>query len=179
MTTAGGGHRKRKTIERGVGGFLLGAPLNIYPDWRGLPMQCARRYTRPPPLLLVLVFFVPISFHIQKQEPAVFDEVRLMKCVWLSPRNAPLNIIRLRSAPRIQLRSAPIIQLMFFRPDRHSCQRRQQPRVSWSVTCSALARAAIEEATRVHRVALRAEQVDDSAQIFWHCRRGRRHRCAR
>ena len=55
----------------------------------------------PPPLLLLLFFFVPISFHIQKQEPAVFDEVRLMKCVWLSPRNAPLNIIRLRSAPRI------------------------------------------------------------------------------
>ena len=40
MTTAGGGHRKRKTIERGVGGFLRGAPLNIYPDWRGLGMQC-------------------------------------------------------------------------------------------------------------------------------------------
>ena len=39
MTTAGGGHRKRKTIERGVGGFLRGAPLNIYPDWRGLGMQ--------------------------------------------------------------------------------------------------------------------------------------------
>ena len=34
-TTAGGGHRKRKTIERGVGGFLRGAPLNIYPDRRG------------------------------------------------------------------------------------------------------------------------------------------------
>ena len=40
MTTAGGGHRKRKTFERGVGGFLRGAPLNIYPDWRGLGMQC-------------------------------------------------------------------------------------------------------------------------------------------
>ena len=34
-TTAGGGHRKRKTIERGIGGFLRGAPaLNM--DWRGL-----------------------------------------------------------------------------------------------------------------------------------------------
>jgi len=50
---------------------------------------------------------------------------------------------------------------------------------SWPATSSALAGATIEEATRVHRVALRAEQVDDSAQIFWHGRRGRRHRCAR
>ena len=40
MTTAGGGHRKRKTVKRGVGGFLRGAPLNIYPDWSGLGMQC-------------------------------------------------------------------------------------------------------------------------------------------
>ena len=42
MTTAGGSHRKRKTNEREVGGFLRGAPLNIYPDWRGLGMQCNR-----------------------------------------------------------------------------------------------------------------------------------------
>ena len=46
MTTAGGGHRKRKTIKRGVGGFLRGAPLNIYPDWRGLGMQWSRLVSR-------------------------------------------------------------------------------------------------------------------------------------
>ena len=52
-TTAGGGHRKRKTIEREVGGFLRhcrGAPLNIYPDWTDglgdtapVPLPGARR----------------------------------------------------------------------------------------------------------------------------------------
>ena len=42
-TTAGGGHRKRKTFERGVGGFLRGAPLNIYPDWRRRAGNAVRR----------------------------------------------------------------------------------------------------------------------------------------
>ena len=50
MTTAGGGHRKRKTVERGLEdlhGVVVCAPLNIYPfygkGWESPPAPRAGR----------------------------------------------------------------------------------------------------------------------------------------
>ena len=33
-------------VEIGVGGFLRAAPLNIYPDWKGLGMQCSHHLSQ-------------------------------------------------------------------------------------------------------------------------------------
>ena len=78
MTTAGGGHRKRKTIERGVGGFARCAPLNIYPDWKGKGLgQCrgaqasTRTTDKRAAARLPQVYFIEIGRAVaHAEEPA-------------------------------------------------------------------------------------------------------------
>ena len=78
MTTAGGGHRKRKTIERGVGGFARCAPLNIYPDWKGKGLgQCSgaqastRTTDKRAAARLPQVYFIEIGRAVaHAEEPA-------------------------------------------------------------------------------------------------------------